>query len=472
MKQKSKKLILLLIISLAMILGFATMVNAADVMSISVANYRSRIGLVIGEHESEQLSVEVKDTSYQVVSNPNIEWKSSDTSIVTVDSKGVITAVKAGTAKVTASVSNKSAEFEITVEQPKFTDFSNAEYELEKSSPASLKLNVKNIKNVVNKYDSNRQIYYCVTEKNEKPSIKINQDGRIDLENKNWIRDGAITSNNWSELGFEEYAQYNQDMYLWVYEGVRLEQGYRNEEIDIMWINKLIVSGQKLERPKNPVYAEFFSSTFMTHEHDQLVFNMPYVKGTERKFTLKIGKITDKNILNGIKNNKGEKWNSLLEYAKKSNAVFNKELTTNTNDIFAEYSNALGEQNREIIKPDNLEDKAYYYMYVVFDDENGKYYPASGLTIAKADVFTSGEHKGDWYMFFLGDEKFKWDDFGTTQTGTATVDRNTAGTTTKAKTTKPKSLPKTGSVAIGLVIVAMIGIAVFFKVKNNKYRGI
>ena len=132
----------------------------------------------------------------------------------------------------------------------------------------------------------------------------------------------------------------------------------------------------------------------------------------------------------------------------------------------------LGEQNREIIKPDNLEDKAYYYMYVVFDDENGKYYPASGLTIAKADVFTSGEHKGDWYMFFLGDEKFKWDDFGTTQTGTATVDRNTAGTTTKAKTTKPKSLPKTGSVAIGLVIVAMIGIAVFFKVKNNKYRGI
>ena len=151
---------------------------------------------------------------------------------------------------------------------------------------------------------------------------------------------------------------------------------------------------------------------------------------------------------------------SLQEYSNKSNAIFNKKLESN-GKYRSEYVSRNGVEAIDL----KIEDGAYYYLSVIFDDENGKYYPASGLTIAKADILTNG----DWYLFFLGDEDFEWDDFGTVQTGTATVDGNQVGTTTK---TGPTELPYTGITTIGLVIVTMVGSAVFFKVKNNKYKGI
>ena len=272
--------------------------------------------------------------------------------------------------------------------------------------------------------------------------------------------------------GLEEYVQLNQDLYLWIVEEKKLEKGYYDDENKYV-TNKIefVVSGVKLTRPKYPVYAEMFNSTVLADDVAQILFNLPGDE-TKRNFTLKIGKITDNNILNGIKNNNGDSWNSLLEYAKNSNAIFNNKLATTSLVTHLTYSSLDGAEKINL----KLDNNAYYYMYVVFDDENGKYYPASGLTIAKASVHN--DDKKSWSLIFLGDNDFKWDDFGTAQTGT-TTDVNTTGTTTKTttnqKSTKantPSKLPYTGTATIGLLIVVMAGTAVFFKVKNNKYKGI
>lgn len=442
MKQKSKKLSILFIISLVMILCFATIVKAAT-LSLS----KTALELEVGKTETL--------TCTGAEENATINWASSDTSIATIDSTGKVTAVKEGTATITATVGEDTATCAVTikakstseeVENVQWTDFSKAEYEMKNSTRQRVELDIKNVK-----VDSERNYYYCITDKNQKPDINTDMFGWIDSSDGKWNSLHEKDDGSFCIYNMEEYVQLNQDMYLWIVEFAKPDVGN--------WKSQFVVLGQKLERPKYPVYAEMFFATMLTYDRTQLSFNLPTSKETKRNFTLKIGKITDKNILNGIKNNNGESWNSLLEYAKNSNAIFNKKLTT-PNKMEPSYISSDG---GELINL-NLDDKAYYYMYVVFDDENGKYYPASGLTIAKASVYNDGT----WYMFFLGDKEFKWDDFGTDQTGTATVDGKTTGTTAK----KPSKLPKTGTIGIGFIVVIIAGFAVFFKVKNNKYKGI
>lgn len=64
-----------------------------------------------------QLTVEVKDTKGQVVSQPSVSWKSSDATVLTVSSSGLATAKKAGTATVTATSGTKSGTLVIEVSQ-------------------------------------------------------------------------------------------------------------------------------------------------------------------------------------------------------------------------------------------------------------------------------------------------------------------------------------------------------------------
>ena len=533
MKQKSKKLIILFIISLVMILGFATIVNAADdefKLTVTTADvvlngtttlfcynkptgetvnwsssnssiasvdsegkitgkaigtatitatagsktatctinvvYRSlldrsttKVSLIIGEHDSQTVSITAEDYNNKKITNPKAEWKSENEDIAKVDSNGKITAVKAGSTKVTVKVPGAETDFDVVVTNlPKFTDFSNAKIELVKESTSRVQLNVNNI----SISEKNSSYYYTITSKNEKPELKLAKSGEVDTDSSDskWKKMYKNRTALVEGYNLEDYVELNQDLYLWIAESVNLDEGYYDESENLVTVKtNYVVSGQKLERPKYPTYAEMFFATMITYRDTQLVFNIPTGENTKRKFTVKIGKITDKTILNGIKNNNGEAWNSLQEYSNKSNAIFNKKLESN-GKYGSEYISRNGVEAIDL----KLEDDAYYYMSVIFDDENGKYYPASGLTIAKADIFTTGE----WYLFFLGDDKFKWEDFGTIQTGTATVDGNQVGTTKAGPTT----LPYTGITTIGLVIVAMVGTAVFFKVKNNKYKGI
>ena len=127
-----------------------------------------------------------------------------------------------------------------------------------------------------------------------------------------------------------------------------------------------------------------------------------------------------------------------------------------------------------------LEDDEYYYIYVIFDDENGKYAPIEHcLTLSEASVYDGGEH---WYLFPYGDDKFNWKEFSTENTGGDYTPTGTDGvipttkdgtTQTSDKSTSTTILPHTGisySLIVAISIIGVVGIIAYFK--NNKYKGI
>jgi len=89
--------------------------QAPDVpaQEITISLNKDSITLYSNGKNSEKLKATVKG------SNDKISWKSSNTKVAKVDSNGKVTAVSKGTAKITASVGNKSKTCTVTVKELK-----------------------------------------------------------------------------------------------------------------------------------------------------------------------------------------------------------------------------------------------------------------------------------------------------------------------------------------------------------------
>ena len=73
----------------------------------------------------------------EVAAETTIEWSSSNENVATVDSNGKVTAVSSGNATITATAGQESANYEVTVEQPKKVTTSNKTYKSSSSSNSS-----------------------------------------------------------------------------------------------------------------------------------------------------------------------------------------------------------------------------------------------------------------------------------------------------------------------------------------------
>ena len=146
----------------------------------------------------------------------------------------------------------------------------------------------------------------------------------------------------------------------------------------------------------------------------------------------------------------------LLQYAKKHDAVYSKDLTT-TSEAYFRSDNALFD-GRKL-----LEDDAYYYIYAQFDDENGKYYPIEGVTLAQAWL---GESTQYWDLWAYTSSDFKWNNLKST---TTTTKKSNKKDTTVAKGVIPQTGVK--PVIIGSIIFIVV-IGAFFYIRYNKLRDI
>ena len=73
----------------------------------------------------------------EVAAETTIEWSSSNEKVATVDSNGKVTAVSSGNATITATAGEESANYEVTVEQPKKVTTGNKTYKSSSSSNSS-----------------------------------------------------------------------------------------------------------------------------------------------------------------------------------------------------------------------------------------------------------------------------------------------------------------------------------------------
>ena len=90
--------------------------------------------LTVGNSHTIKATVAPED----VAAETTIEWSSSNEKVATVDSNGKVTAVSSGNATITATAGDESANYEVTVEQPKKATTSNKTYSSSSSNSAAV----------------------------------------------------------------------------------------------------------------------------------------------------------------------------------------------------------------------------------------------------------------------------------------------------------------------------------------------
>lgn len=422
----------------------------------------SSVNLILGEHDSENLIAEVLDYNYKEVSNPSVVWTSSDTSIVTVDSSsGELKALKQGTATITATAAGISDTCEVKVySAPIFTDFSNAKYE------TSLNWEIETLQISGITPNSNDNYYYIITSSNSKPNIITSKNGSLDDEAMSNILESFLVNTDDNYIytrKISKYAELNQDLYLWVIQQTRLSDYYYDTTgISVGYSTKLVVEGKQLTRAELPklnlILQRFSIGNWITTDdsgtYTHISFNFP-TDTENRKFTLKIGKVTDNSILSKIQNNDYSGITELLSYAKSHDAIYSQKLTT-TSTAYFRSDNALFDGNNL------LEHNAYYYIYAEFDDENGKFYPIEGVTLGQAFLYDSSS---SWDLYAYTSSDFNWDNLS------PSYDSSTPKI--EDPTIAPTVLPKAGLTALTLsIIVLIVLLGRFFYMKYNKLKDI
>lgn len=369
-------------------------------------------------------SIKINETLQLTASSSTsskITWTSSDTSIATVDSNGLVKGIKEGYAVITAKGSEKTATCTITVDQNgECTDFTNAKFELKKVGTSSCNLEISN---VIPK--SNSLYYLLITSNADKPKITS------DTEKKKISLTYDSDNKKFYSHELEEYVELNQDLYASVIE--------ENKDKEV------VIYGKKINRYSEPKYNDAFFATFMTNKKDQIITKFTYSGKADRNVQIKIGRVTDLSIIKKIKNEDNSGFESLLSLAKSNDGIFNKNVEIKKDSKSDVSYDANKDSNEEdLIKLDNLQDGAYYFLYVKVDDENGKYITQEAVTLAQGQTYPGG-----WSMFFYGDNNLKWPDYENTKQ--------------EDDSTAKGELPQTGvqaTVIISLIVI-FTGVGVF-----------
>lgn len=385
-----------------------------EVSVTSVSLNKSTLDIKVGE--TATLTATINPTN---ATNKNVTWKSDNTQIATVDTAGKITAIKEGTAKITVNTKdgNYTATCIVTVSKNDgivWTDPSNIKFTVTED----FYLKVTGLK-------EDGKYYGFISNGKIAPTVP----------DTGWIENENLPVTNKPGFSISKYLEKSGDIYVWIYE---------TQIVNNVRQNKCIIEAQKIERPALKKIGTRMKCYFLNEETSTHLFEA-YNYENARKINVKIGKVTDKSILRAIKNGETDCLQKLLDYAKNADSIY-------TGTV------PLG-RSESITNKLNLVNDEYYYVYMVLDDENGKYFPVEDVSLYQALTYEK-DGKTSKNLFDYLNDNFKWN-LGNDDT---TIDNTTA----------TGKLPQTGAsiviyVAITLVIVAGVIFAIKYKKYNIKY---
>ena len=386
-----------------------------EVSVTSVSLNKSTLDIKVGE-TATLLTATINPTN---ATNKNVTWKSDNTQIATVDTAGKVTAIKEGTAKITVKTKdgNHTATCIVTVSKNDgivWTDPSNIKFTVTED----FYLKVTGLK-------EDGKYYGFISNGKIAPTVP----------DTGWIENENLPVTNKPGFSISKYLEKSGDIYVWIYE---------TQIVNNVRQNKCIIEAQKIERPALKKIGTRMKCYFLNEETSTHLFEA-YNYENARKINVKIGKVTDKSILRAIKNGETDCLQKLLDYAKNADSIY-------TGTV------PLG-RSESITNKLNLVNDEYYYVYMVLDDENGKYFPVEDVSLYQALTYEK-DGKTSKNLFDYLNDNFKWN-LGNDDT---TIDNTTA----------TGKLPQTGAsiviyVAITLVIVAGVIFAIKYKKYNIKY---
>lgn len=423
-------------------------------------NFEMRFSDAISTNESFSFNIKIGEVERKVyeieeIDGNVIKYKYTvpeySSGKITLSDASDITTVKNSEGErvnVINNITSFDEDIDITVNTPEWTDISKMEYKIERGDGAISRWYIMNFSNIEYK---NYHTYYAfftyndeelMMQKDENGKI-INADGNID----------TITPLNVSSI-----IEKTGKIYMYIVE----EQSDYSKEGN-MKISKVLVQKEEITRPSQNEITKRISNIYFSgfeNKGGSVYVNEPFSEN--RILNIKIGRITDKTILNAIKNKEATGMTQLLSYAKQQTDAKGYKIISN-----GERNNKLENIDIDFTKGD------YYYVYFSMNNENGKYVDVDDIMLYQ--VIEGSDEKNGFWVSSMDDSKFQWsedDSASPTPTVTPTVTPEPEEDGKEDDTTmKTDKLPQTG-VGIGLtlsiLLVALFGVVMFKKVRDYK----
>lgn len=343
------------------------------------------------------------------------------------------------------------------IQEKTWTDLKDAKIEIIgeakniEEATAGITYKVK-ISNVTLNPESEYRVYFHYKDEN----ITTN---KISFNNHAYIEKGN-TEATINTVWINYFLQRNEDIYVSILET-------RDDT------NKIIVTTMKIERPELlPKLGKRFN-IFFSSRSTQTFFWAPNVNektgdGIPRNLEIKIGKVTDIEILKKVKENKTKGLEQLLDYAKK---VEDYNYTGTIN-----YDGGAG-ITESLTSKMNLEPEAYYFAYIEADTEEGVYYPVEDIALYRAKGTTDLVHYSDKeFVLEIKEEPEKTEQPEKNEVEEPKEDTKTNTIKNEEKptdqTTTKGTLPQTGEKKITFIIVLVFVVAGIGYIKCKKYQDI
>lgn len=272
--------------------------------------------------------------------------------------------------------------------------------------------------------------YYCfITTTKKQPELVLDSMGFV-----------TNSTSALLDIQMDKYLEINEDIYYWICEQ---QKNYDTGKME----QKFIIEAMKIERPKQNELGNRIIGHFSSNKTNTYLY-APHNGDIIRNVNVKIGKVTDNSILLSIKNGEADSLSKLLTYAKETNSIY-------------KTSVKLGDSPTITDKFD-ITDKAYYYVYMELDDENGRYYPVEDVSLYQGFVNeTFGKNLHDYLS-----ANFKWN------ISNPTPEQEKPTTKPEDKTTATGTIPQTGETAIIFIIATILiagGIFAVVEIKKNNF---